>query len=60
MSDHIHKIILVRSCRKFNICIKWNIPSRFMPIGSSHLTQMVKKGTFRTPEWDVKNEKNNN
>ncbi len=44
MSDHIREIILLRSCRdRFTFVWNEKSPSRFEPIGSSHLTQMAKK-----------------
>ncbi len=46
LSDHIREIILVRSCRdRFIFVLNEKIPSRFMPIGLSHLIQMAKKDT---------------
>ncbi len=42
-SHHICKTILVRSCRDgFTFMLNEKSPSRFMPICSSHLTQMAK------------------
>ncbi len=44
MSDHLHEIILVRSCRDhFTFVLNEKFSSCFVPIGSSHLTQMAKK-----------------
>ncbi len=41
MSDHICEIILVRSCRgHFTFVLNEKSLSRFVPIGSIHLTQM--------------------
>ncbi len=48
MSDRIRKIILVRSRRDhFTFVLNEKFPSRFMPIDSSHSTQMPKKGAFK-------------
>ncbi len=42
--DHIREIIFVRSCKdRFTFVLNEKYPSRFVPIGSSHLTQMPPK-----------------
>ncbi len=68
MSDHIRKIILVRSHRdRFKFVSNEKFPSRFMPNWFESLNPNGKNNrygegafnTFGIIEWDVKNRKNN-